>query len=168
MMHLRLIRCFLLARWCSFSTHVHPFQMVRRFLTEWFALKSRRELSKSMLRINLPYEMIPVLKLEREAHAAVESKAWIVGSWSWLLIQLSLNGKSTNRARCQSENLTNKGRMPVAVVTGANSGIGHAFAQILVKEVIIFVSHRSITSSEYDLNLKSGFRNICCGPSCRW
>ena len=25
--------------------------------------------------------------------------------------------------------------MPVAVVTGANSGIGHAFAQILIKEV---------------------------------
>ena len=42
--------------------------------------------------------------------------------------------------------------MPVAVVTGANSGIGHAFAQILVKEVIILVSRWHIQPRQLTRN----------------
>jgi NAD(P)-dependent dehydrogenase (short-subunit alcohol dehydrogenase family) len=44
--------------------------------------------------------------------------------------------------------------MPIAVVTGANSGIGHAFAQILIKEVIILVGTQV---PMLDLNFNQGF-----------
>jgi len=46
--------------------------------------------------------------------------------------------------------------MPVAVVTGANSGIGHAFAQILVKEVI-YLSLVGTQAPMLDINFNQGF-----------